>query len=774
VVPSSPPANIEDCARKCEIPIDPDVFVPGKPLSPTFVLLDVKLELLPVPPQTLGLAANEAAWEARLPNGDEAFFLRIGDAIEGRIRIGGKLYRVRSKTRMTAMFEVYDENEFYEHGKTEAQGEGISVPDASGTLPPSGGDVQCEDPIDQIDLLVLYTSAAAKASEAGPTAAGDGIVPIINEITTAVEHTNLVYDYSGAKHRLNLVGTAEAPEFPNDCIEDASTGELVCAWNAGRLLGALANPNRAQDFGPKDYELDPAFNRIHALRESSRADLVALVFEGPSAEDCGIAKQPKRAAGASTRHRAYSVVKRDCSVAYMSFAHEIGHNLGGGHDGNDCGEYNLEYNCGYAASSWQTIMHRRKSCGAKPPTTDGGAGGAGSEVGMGGAAGAGGEPECWRIALFSNPDVQYQGQDAGVEDAADMVRVFEETSGPVSRYRCKRSGVAANVWMKDHWNDEGGEPKDLASVGKPMWQSPYIWVRHEADPQRQHEHSHENPKAGTNYVYVKLHNNGDTAESSTLELYYAPATTNLDEIEWKPIGVPQPYTVGPEPGVKVVELVWEDPAIVNDGTYSLLARWNIDESPFEQVVTSGDLQGLVRADNDLIWRSNHLIELIEPPVEGSMFAMVGEQEPGDSFLLITTDSMTAQEVDWEGLGPALIEVDPSFDHGGPNFAPGLKRTAPRGKFELPLDGIPRLIGPFELGHRQPAVVRLKLRTDSNGPKDAGLLLTNPAHYDITFMQLRSEAVRPNGTLDGTPSSVLATKGLVIGGISYTLRILPSG
>ncbi|MBW2587030.1 MAG: hypothetical protein JRD92_08815 [Deltaproteobacteria bacterium] len=168
-----------------------------------------------------------------------------------------------------------------------------------------------------------------------------------------------------------------------------------------------------------------------------------------------------------------------------------------------------------------------------------------------------------------------------------------------------------------------------------------------------------------------------------------------------------------------------------------------------------------------------------------MFAMVGEQEPGDSFLLITTDSMTAQEVDWEGLGPALIEVDPSFDHGGPNFAPGLKRTAPRGKFELPLDGIPRLIGPFELGHRQPAVVfelghrqpavvRLKLRTDSNGPKDAGLLLTNPAHYDITFMQLRSEAVRPNGTLDGTPSSVLATKGLVIGGISYTLRILPSG
>lgn len=230
-------------------------------------------------------------------------------------------------------------------------------------------------------------------------------------------------------------------------------------------------------------------------------------------------------------------------------------------------------------------------------------------------------------------------------------------------------------------------------------------------------------------------------------------------------------SVEPDPGVEVAELEWNNVTVPEDGTYALLARWNIDEVPFQQLITSGDLQGRVRADNDLVWRSNHVIELIEAEIHGtSEFAMAGEVPPDDAYLLVTQGSLTPQEVDWEALGPATIEVDPSLDRGGPGFASGLRRVnGQKGKFELPLDGASRLIGPLKFRGSSP--VKLTVSPAAGQVKDAGLSLSNPAHYDITFIQLRPTAVKPDGTLVDTP--VLASKGLVAGGISFALRILPS-
>jgi len=767
VVPSGPPENIAiggagPLSWKAEIQIDPEVFVPGQSVRLTLLLLDVQdeltLELQPVPRDALGLAKDEHAWAARLSGGNEAFFLRIGDALEARVRLSGKIYRLRSRTRRIATFEVYEEEEFHEH--REARSVADSGAEVDGSLA-SPAPLPCVDPGNKIDLLVLYTPTAAAVSAEGQTPVSDGIVPIVNEITTAVRLTNLVYEHSDVEHRLHLVDTIEAPEFQDG--PTANVGWLLTDLGfrpEGSLEEVLLTP-------------DPAFNRIHALRESKRADLVALVFDGPTEVECGAANRLfGLAASGRTRERAYSAVARHCSVAHLSMAHETGHNLGGGHNDDDCGDYN----CGYAHAPWRTIMHRRAPCGTKVPT---GAGGVGGAAGVNGSEA--GDETCWRIGQFSNsnPEIKHDGEATGSEEA-DMVGVFEKNSEAVSRYRCKRSGEDPNVWMKDVWDDEGGEPEDLASLGKAMWQSPYIWVRHAQDPAREHEHEHQNPQAGTNYVYVKLHNNGDKAESSTLELYYGLATLNADEIEWTSIGA-QPYTMNAEPGVEVVELEWTDPAVSDEGMYALLARWNTDQTPFEQVIALGDLQKQVRADNDLIWRSNDNIELADPPENGNEFAMVRDTASDESYLLVTMDSMTAQEVDWEALVPATLEVDSTFDHGGPNFARGgptwrpLERVGTgKGKFELPLDGTPKLLGPFSFSQtRRVAGIRFRVHPDPSRLKDAGLPLVHPAYYEVTFIQLRPTAFGPDGKLVGRLSALLSEKDHVVGGLTYRLRIMPS-
>jgi hypothetical protein len=136
---------------------------------------------------------------------------------------------------------------------------------------------------------------------------------------------------------------------------------------------------------------------------------------------------------------------------------------------------------------------------------------------------------CTRLPYFSNPDVDYFTDATGGTETEDNMRVFENNDGEVSRYRCLRDGTSGpNVWMKDRWEDQGNEP-DPATAGKAMWQSPYIWIRRTEDTTLDHEHEHENPLLGiTNYMYVKLHNTGNMSESSNLELYYASASTNLN------------------------------------------------------------------------------------------------------------------------------------------------------------------------------------------------------------------------------------------------------
>ncbi len=139
-----------------------------------------------------------------------------------------------------------------------------------------------------IDLLVAYTPGAA-ASAGSPTA-------MQAEIVNAVAVANASYANSGLPHRLRLVQTMSV-----------STAWLA---NVSGLEAATDSPT------------------LRAARAAAGADLVSVIT-GPSST-CGTAWVLDRADGRAAY--GYSVVNVQCAAGNLSLAHEIGHNLGAGHD----------------------------------------------------------------------------------------------------------------------------------------------------------------------------------------------------------------------------------------------------------------------------------------------------------------------------------------------------------------------------------------------------------------------------------------------------------
>ena len=127
-----------------------------------------------------------------------------------------------------------------------------------------------------------------------------------------------------------------------------------------------------------------------------------------------------------------------------------------------------------------------------------------------------------------------------------------------------------------------------------MWKSPYIWVRNTADPNRMHEHEHENPRRGAaQFIYVKLHNKG-AAASGALEVYGANAARGLSwPTQWAQLAS-SAVSIPPDAST-IVELPWT-PA--DDGHYRPVARWVAAADPMK-TLEGPDLDANVRANNNL-------------------------------------------------------------------------------------------------------------------------------------------------------------------------------
>ena len=244
-----------------------------------------------------------------------------------------------------------------------------------------------------IDVAVVYTPGARETA--------GGVAAIEAAIDLMVAETNEAYAASGVGQRVALVGRSEVPYS-----ETYGWGDL----------------RRLSD--PSDGHLDEA----HALRGRTGADLVHLIVSDRYGV-CGIANLPG----------AFGVTAVDCGG--ITFAHELGHNMGLRHDRfqvqllEDRVGSHPAY--GYVnqrvfdpvapeSSHWTTIMSYQRHCRLADVT-------------------------CSMLPRFSNPRQRYSGDSlgvpfgtgSGVSGPSDAVAVLEAMGPAVAAWR-DRPDDAAN------------------------------------------------------------------------------------------------------------------------------------------------------------------------------------------------------------------------------------------------------------------------------------------------------------------------------------------
>ena len=382
-------------------------------------------------------------------------------------------------------------------------------------------------------------------TQTAESAAG-GAANIEAEIYLAVHETNFSYQQSGVNQRINLVHVSKT-SYPE-------TGNM-----SGDLMTLRTDANTV------------------STRNSFSADAVVAIVETGSY--CGIAYFMSTVNPGFDDY-AFSVVRRSCATGYYSFGHELGHNMGCDHDcANSSGSTPYVHSHGFShcgTGKYRTVM-AYNNCG---------------------------EP---RVPRWSNPTINYNGIPMGTSTGtcqACNACTLNNTALTVANFRCSSAGVP-NVWMKDTWNDTGAEPNpNLAS--EPMWISPYIWVRNQKDNFLLHQHQHENPELGqSNWIYVKLQNGG-TAATGDLKIYYANASVSLNwPSDWtllatKPTSIPASST-------EIVEHEWT--TLPGTGHYCLLARWESASDPMATAETI-DINYNTIQNNNIVWRNLNIVDLV--------------------------------------------------------------------------------------------------------------------------------------------------------------------
>jgi hypothetical protein len=220
------------------------------------------------------------------------------------------------------------------HGVVEQVDTG-ALPRESAPVVPPPGPVRAASAADAapdgeilIDVMVLYTAAARVAA--------GGKAAIEAEVSLAVASANQAYLNSQLAQRIRLV----------------STGEIGIVEHGG-------------DFDADLTALQSSAT-VSALRQAAGADIVSLLTSnGPNPPSCGLGFLLTQNTTAFAPF-AFSVVDRLCASGNLSFAHELGHNMGAHHDpyvtGGDTGLF--PYSHGYVdlPGRIRTIMAYNNQC----------------------------------------------------------------------------------------------------------------------------------------------------------------------------------------------------------------------------------------------------------------------------------------------------------------------------------------------------------------------------------------------------------------------------
>lgn len=180
------------------------------------------------------------------------------------------------------------------------------------------------------------------------------------------------------------------------------------------------------------------------------------------------------------------------------------------------------------------------------------------------------------------------------------------------------SGTHPDAMCRDHSDDDGRVPTNAG--GRPVWDSPDIWVRNADD----RGGVHQNPQVGrTNVVYVRVHNIGDAPlRDAVVHVYDAAGGANLRwPDDWAPeIGRATVASLAPGAST-VVGVPWTP---VYPGHTCFLVRIEAPEDPIA-------FDGYVPYENNLCQRN---VQVTEPGPGGShppTTIDVGSRERGSGY-----------------------------------------------------------------------------------------------------------------------------------------------
>ena len=181
------------------------------------------------------------------------------------------------------------------------------------------------DPIDRVDLLLLYTPTAMNAAggQAQIEAVGQSAVDRMNE--------SLMNAQMPARVRLAHIEMAN--------YDDSGSISSDLGW--------LSSNSGVAD-----------------LRNQYRTDMVGMLNNGGGA--CGIGQLPRNWGAGGSPNSVHQVTARSCAVGNLSFAHEHGHNIGFEHDpanGGSPGSGTFPFRYGhYVSGSYRSVMSYSNQC----------------------------------------------------------------------------------------------------------------------------------------------------------------------------------------------------------------------------------------------------------------------------------------------------------------------------------------------------------------------------------------------------------------------------
>jgi len=241
-----------------------------------------------------------------------------------------------------------------------------------------------EDSGDRIDVLVVYTEAVKNSL------GGDAQAQTLAQ--NAVDATNTAYINSKIRQRLRLVHTEQT------ALTEANT---------------LSN-----------LRADAA---TQALRDTHNADMVAMLVD--TLGGCGIAYVMTNVS-TGFAPSAYSITRRSCAVGNLTFAHELGHNMGSTHDPANGGSAAFPYSYGHFVNgNYRTVMSYSNQC------TSG----------------------CGRVPQFSNPAIIFNGVQTGILGSRENARSIENTADTVSNFR-----YSGSFLRLENYSENGFIPRNIS------------------------------------------------------------------------------------------------------------------------------------------------------------------------------------------------------------------------------------------------------------------------------------------------------------------------